>query len=140
MDLDCVVGGPLDPLFNRPEDLVLYKGTAPNRPYNGSLQLITAGCRPKVFEDFTAEGARISGEEFTGSDQAWLAHKLGPREKVWSEKDGVFWWGPLYRGMAKKVKPRLLFFPGKIKPWDIARIRLDPFTTNNYRIGEREAA
>src|SRR3546814_19892900 len=27
MDLDVVVGGPLDPLFDRPEDLVLFKGT-----------------------------------------------------------------------------------------------------------------
>jgi hypothetical protein len=36
MDLDCVIGGPLDPLFDRPEDLVLFKGTAPDRPYNGS--------------------------------------------------------------------------------------------------------
>lgn len=140
MDLDCVVGGPLDPLFDRKEDLVLFKGTTPDRPYNGSMMLIRAGCRPKVYEDFTAEGARVSGERFFGSDQAWLAHKLGGGERVWAERDGVFWYGPLYKSLAKTVKPRILFFPGKIKPWTIAPIHIDPFTSNNYRIAKREAA
>ena len=138
MDLDCVIGDHLDPLFDRPEDLILYNGTAPDRPYNGSMMLITAGCRPKVFEDFNAAGAKISGEKFVGSDQAWLAHKLGRGERVWSEKDRVFFYGPLYRGLAKKLKPRILFFPGKIKPWTIAPIHIDPFTTANYLV--REAA
>jgi hypothetical protein len=35
MDLDCVVGRSLDPLFDRPDDLVLFKGTSIDRPYNG---------------------------------------------------------------------------------------------------------
>lgn len=140
MDLDCVVGGPLDPLFDRPEDLVLFKGTAPDRPYNGSLMLIRAGCRPKVFERFNQTVATISGEKFVGSDQAWLAQCLGGREKTWSERDGVYWYGPLYKAVAKKKTPRLLFFPGKIKPWTLAPIKIDPFVTNNYRIAEREAA
>lgn len=140
MDLDCVIGGPLDPLFNRKDDLVLFKGTAPDRPYNGSMMLIKAGCRPGVYEDFNEAGARLSGERFVGSDQAWLALKLGHREKVWDERDGVFWYGSLYKSLAKKVAPRILFFPGKIKPWTIAPIQIDPFTSNNYRIAEREAA
>lgn len=140
MDLDCVVGGPLDPLFSRKEDLVLFKGTAPDRPYNGSMMLIRAGCRPGVYEDFNEVGARVSGQKFVGSDQAWLALRLGGREKVWAERDGVYWYGPLYKSLAKTHTPRILFFPGKIKPWTIAPIRLDPFTTNNYRIAQREAA
>lgn len=134
MDLDCVIGDSLDPLFSRKEDLVLFKGTAPDRPYNGSMMLIKAGCRPKVYEDFDAEGARISGEKFVGSDQAWLAHKLGWGEKTWSERDGVFWYGPLYKGL--KASPRLLFFPGKIKPWTLAQIRIDPFVNEHYRMME----
>lgn len=140
MDLDCVIGGPLDPLFDRPNDLILFKGTAPDRPYNGSMMLIKAGCRPGVYEDFNQAGARISGEKFVGSDQAWLALRLGNREKVWSERDGVFWYGSLYRALSKKIKPRILFFPGKVKPWTLAEVRIDPFVTNNYRMSEREAA
>lgn len=142
MDLDCVVGGQLDPLFDRKEDLVLFKGTASDRPYNGSMMLIKAGCRPQVYEDFTQEGATQSGEEFVGSDQAWLAQRLGWGEKTWSEKDGVFWYGSgsVYKGLPKSMTPRLLFFPGKIKPWTIAPIRIDQFVSNNYRIAAKEAA
>lgn len=138
MDLDCVIGGPLDPLFDRDDDLVLFKGTANDRPYNGSMMLIRAGCRPRVYADFNAEGARMSGEKFVGSDQAWLALKLGRGEKVWDHRDGVYWYGSLYKSLAKKVTPRVLFFPGKIKPWTIAPIRIDPFTSDNYC--QREAA
>jgi hypothetical protein len=140
MDLDCVIGGPLDPLFDRPEDLVLFKGTAPDRPYNGSLMLIRAGCRPDVYEKFNQAAASKANEKFVGSDQAWLAHVLGWRVPTWRERDGVFWYGPLYKAVARKHTPRVLFFPGKIKPWTIAPIHIDRFTTNNYRIQAREAA
>jgi len=141
MDLDCVVGGPLDPLFDRSEDLVLFKGTQRERPYNGSMMLIRAGCRPRVFEDFDQHGADVSGELFVGSDQAWLAYSLGRKEKVWSERDGVYWYGSVhYRVRGRKTNPRLLFFPGKVKPWTIAPIRIDPFVTANYLIAQKEAA
>lgn len=140
MDLDCVIGGPLDPLFDRKDDLVLYKGTSPDRPYNGSMMLIKAGCRPQVYEKFNQAGADMSGQKFFGSDQAWLALILGWNEQTWDERDGVYWYGSLYKNLAKKLNPTILFFPGKIKPWTIAQINLDPFTTNNYRIGAREAA
>lgn len=138
MDLDCTIGGPLDPLFNRKEDLVLFKGTADNRPYNGSLMLIKAGCRPHVYEDFTEEGARVSGDKFVGSDQAWLAHSLGWNEATWDERDGVWFFGKRYLAEVKRARPTILFFPGKRKPWEMAPIF--PFIRNNYRIAEKEAA
>ena len=140
MDLDCVVGGPLDPLFDRPEDLVLCRGTAPERPYNGSMLLMTAGCRPHVYEEFSQAGADQSGELFHGSDQAWLAHSLGPSEAKWSAADGVHFFTP---GWRNKTIPRVLFFPGppKLKPWVLAPFKIYPFISNNYRIlEEREAA
>lgn len=141
MDLDCVIGGPLDPLFDRPEDLVLFKGTAPSRPYNGSMMLIRAGCRPQVYEKFDQAGANASGDAFLGSDQAWLALCLGWGEATWGEADGAFFYGKDY-ALARKAKkvPRVVFFPGKLKPWTLAQINVDPFVSNNYRIAEREAA
>lgn len=138
IDLDCVIGAPLDPLFDRPEDLVLFKGTSEPRPYNGSMMLIRAGCRPQVYEDFDQSGADISGTEFVGSDQAWLAYKLGRNEAVWDERDGVHWYS--HRRWSHRTTPRILFFPGKVKPWTLAPIKIYPFITNNYRIAEREAA
>jgi hypothetical protein len=136
MDLDVVVGGSLDPLFDRKEDLVLFKGTSRKRPYNGSLMLIKAGCRPQVFEDFTPEGAEQSGQEFCGSDQAWLAHCLGWNEATWDETDGVFFYARYQRNY-ERLAPKLLFFPGSLKPW---HIRSDRFVRNNYRIAMKEAA
>lgn len=139
MDLDCVIGGPLDPLFDRDDDLVLFKGTISSRPYNGSMMLIRAGCRPKVFERFDQGGALVSGRLFVGSDQAWLAHFLGPHEKTWSEPDGVFWFGSrYYRNVTRQNPPRVLFFPGKLKPWDAEKV--DRFTRQHYRLEMKEAA
>lgn len=140
MDLDCVIGDNLDPLFDRPDDLVLFKGTVENRPYNGSMMLIQAGCRPQVFESFDQAGAQEASQLFVGSDQSWLAHCLGPDEKTWDEQDRVFWFGSRYRIMTRRNKsiPRVLFFPGKIKPWDVKNI--DKFTGANYRLEMKEAA
>lgn len=137
MDLDVVIGGPLDPLFDRPDDLVIFNGTAPSRPYNGSMMMLRAGCRPQVHEAFTEEGAVEAGQKFAGSDQAWLAHILGGNESTWGEADGVVWYGPGYK--RRSVRPRVLFFPGMVKPWTLTAF--DKFVGANYRIGdEREAA
>jgi hypothetical protein len=140
MDLDVTIGGQLDPLFDRPEDFVILKGSAPVRPYNGSLMLIRAGCRPQVYEDFDQAGADASGELFHGSDQAWLAHKLGPNEAIWDKSDGVQYFRP--GGWSNKLQPRIVFFPGppRLKPWVLAPFKIYPFITNNYRIAAREAA
>jgi hypothetical protein len=136
MDLDVVVGGQLDPLFDRDDDLVIFKGTASNRPYNGSMILLRAGCRPQVYEQFSEAGAIAAGEKFTGSDQAWLAHILGDGEATWDEVDGVCWYRPR---KSWRPAPRLLFFPGSLKPWTVAP--MDGFVRANYRItGQREAA
>jgi hypothetical protein len=137
MDLDCVVGGPLDPLFDRDDDLVLFKGTSRARPYNGSMMMIRAGCRPQVFEDFNQAAALESGQRFCGSDQAWLMHKLGPGEATWSERDGVYWFGGEYT-KRRRYEPRVVFFPGGMKPWTATLF--DAFTRRNYRADLREAA
>lgn len=137
MDLDCVIGGPLDPLFDRGDDLVIFNGTAPSRPYNGSMILMTAGSRPRVYEEFSEAGATEAGQKFAGSDQAWLAHILGPDEATWGEADGVYWYGRGYQ--SRRDLPRLLFFPGALKPWTVTV--LDEFVRRNYRLArQREAA
>jgi len=136
MDLDCVIGGPLDPLFDREDDLVLFKGTSRARPYNGSMMLIRAGCRPQVFEDFNQAAALESGKLYCGSDQAWLMHKLGPNEATWDHRDGVYWFGGTYLKQPE-VEPRIVFFPGSMKPWTATLF--DGFTRRNYRL-DKEAA
>lgn len=137
MDLDCTIGGALDPLFKRREDLVLLKGTHEQRPYNGSMMLITAGCRPQLYDEFDQAAADVSGAAFLGSDQAWLMHCLGPNEATWGEADGV-WTFHRWLPNVKRVQPAVLFFPGKRKPWEMAPVF--PFIRNSYRIMAKEAA
>lgn len=137
MDLDVVIGEALDPLFDREEDLVIFNGTAPTRPYNGSMIMLRAGSRPNVYESFTEAGAVEAGQKYAGSDQAWLAHALGEGEATWGEADGVFWYGPSFK--RARATPRVLFFPGSLKPWTLASF--DKFVKPHYRLAdEREAA
>lgn len=117
MDLDCVVAEPLDPLFDRPDDFVMYRGTTDKRPYNGSMLMMTAGCRSRVYTHFTAARAAEAGRQFLGSDQAWISHVLGWGEATWGPEDGVVWWGSRRNRIAPSW--RLMFFPGTPKPWDL---------------------
>lgn len=127
MDLDCVIYDSLDPLFDSREDFVMYRGTAANRPYNGSMLMMTAGCRSKVYTEFDPTAAAQASRDYIGSDQAWISHVLGPGEATWSIGDGVYW--QTKRGRQPGfVEPRVIFFPGPMKPWDV---------TDDYEIVSR---
>jgi hypothetical protein len=130
MDLDCVITGPLDPLFDRPEDFIMYRGTTPERPYNGSMMMMTAGARSQVYTEFTPEGAAEAGRKYVGSDQAWISHVLGWGEAVWTLDDGVYW-QTHKRRQEGTADARIIFFPGKMKPWEVKN---DPVIIENYRM------
>lgn len=137
MDLDCVVGASLDPLFSRSEDIVLYsspRGGQALRPYNGSMVMMSAGARPEVFEDFTVEGATEAGRKYIGSDQSWISHRLGRGEATWSEEDGVAW-----NQSPPHVLRRVKFYPGPVKPWDDFA-RGDEWVRKNYRAESKDRA
>lgn len=129
-DLDLVVGASLNPLFETRDQFRICKGTAEGRPYNGSMFILTAGARPKVYSDFTPAGAIKAGRKFVGSDQAWIAHCL-PNEPTWGEDNGVVFHG-LPR--APETERRVMFFAGEIKPW--MRIR-DPWIREHYHRDNR---
>lgn len=128
MDLDCVVSGPLDPLFERPDDFVMYRGVTTERPYNGSMVMMTAGARPQVYERFTPEGAADAGRRYLGSDQAWISHVLGVGEATWSVQDGVHAWGSRWNA----GDPRITFFLTKDKSWDFVA-QGERFVEEHYR-------
>jgi hypothetical protein len=130
MDID-VIGGdlPLDPLFDRPEDIVLFHAPSRQaRPYNGSMVMLTAGARPTVFTGLTLDGARTASQRFTGSDQAWISFVLGPREATWGPREGVLFYDQRQHGYLSHARPvpppgmRLMFFPGRPKPWTMAEL------------------
>lgn len=122
VDLDSVITGPVAPLFDRPEDVVLYGETHPTTYYNGGLFMLRAGTRTKVWTDFdpqtSPQQSRAAGQH--GSDQGWLSFCLGPREAKWTKRDGVY----SYRNEIQKrpgqtlpADARIVSFHGLHKPW-----------------------
>jgi hypothetical protein len=78
MDLDTVITGPLDPLFDRPEPfLILQGGNATNPcPFNGALQMLRPGYRHDVWDDFSFDKAKDVPHDSFPDDQAWLADRI----------------------------------------------------------------
>jgi hypothetical protein len=123
LDLDMVITANIDPLLNRPEEFVIWGDTAPPTPYNGSLCLFTAGCRPQLWEDFdpveTPKATRKLG--YVGSDQAWIGACLGPDEAKFTKwGDGVYSYrNHLSRWGTTTLPPgaRVVAFHGSVDPW-----------------------
>lgn len=121
IDLDAVIVGDLRPLWHRTEDFIIWKAITPGTPYCGSMFMLTAGARPRVWEKFDPirSRERTKRRRIIGSDQAWIAACLGPNEATWSTHDGVlsFKYDVLKNGGALPAGTRIVFFHGEHKPW-----------------------
>lgn len=121
MDLDTVIVGELDPLFDRPEDFVIWGETNPRSWYNGSLWMMTAGARPKVWTEFNPRRSPSESKRHGrfGSDQGWISHCLGKGEATWSTGDGVYSFRVhLYpKGAVLPANARIVNFHGEVDPW-----------------------
>jgi hypothetical protein len=91
LDLDTVIVGPVDDVFNRPEPFVIWSDPSRLLPYCGSQWMLTAGYRPEVFDRFNYETWRRLKPErnWHGSDQAWMAYML-PGAATWGKTDGIY--------------------------------------------------
>lgn len=93
IDLDTVVTGPLDDVFDRPEPFVIFQGcnSVNPCPYNGSTWMLEAGYRPDVWSDFSLEAAAKTPFYLFPEDQSWMAHKL-PGAAGWTvgPKSGLY--------------------------------------------------
>jgi hypothetical protein len=96
IDLDTVITGNADHLFDRPEPFVIWGDrtqvdAAAGTPYCGSLFMLDIGYRPDVFTAFDPQVAlnlrKTRG--WVGSDQAWLGHMI-PDAPVWKKADGIY--------------------------------------------------
>lgn len=122
LDLDCVIVDDVKPVWNRPEEIVLWGKTNPTTFYNCSMMLMTAGARRQVWDDFDPVHSPLRSKETKqwGSDQGWIGYKLGPNEAMWNIGHGVY----SYRNHIKSNKGRLpanakiVHFHGKESPWD----------------------
>lgn len=122
LDLDCVIVADLRPLWDRPEDFVIWAGQHPTTPYNCSMYLLATGARRQVWETFdpvsSPQRAALAGHY--GSDQAWISACLGPHEATWTQADGIY---SFRNDLKRKTETlpsnaRVVFFHGHRDPWD----------------------
>lgn len=135
IDLDMVITGDVTPLWDRPEDVVLWADQLnKTTPYNGAMQLIRAGSRPDVYDRFDpiiSPKVTIAAGLF-GTDQAWISYVLGGNEARWTSADGALSWRVHCR-MFKKLPEgaRIVNFHGNEDPW-MLRERV-PWIAEHYR-------
>ena len=123
LDLDTVIVGDLTPLWDRPEDFMIWGDTSPGTPYNGSMFLMTAGARRRVWDEFDPIRSPTASKQlgYFGSDQGWIAACLGPKERKWTYADGVISFRNEIQNRKRSDLPphaRIVFFHGRHKPWD----------------------
>lgn len=138
LDLDCVVTGDLASLWNRREDFVAWGDTNPLKGshYNGSMLLMTAGARPKVWTDFhpLRSPALAKKAGCFGSDQGWISYCLGPREAKWTKADGVYSYRVhLASATGLPANAKIVFFHGHHDPWDADVRRQHPWVREYYQ-------
>lgn len=121
LDLDMVITGPLRPLFDRPEGFVIITDTNPRTFYNGSMFLLTAGARSKVWETFhPVKSPQLAhANHHHGSDQAWISHCLGKGEATWTKADGVYSFKNHIEANPQHLpdNARVVVFHGNVDPW-----------------------
>lgn len=115
MDLDLIVTGPLDELFDRPEPFCILQGVNSSNPgkFNGSLWYLDAGYRPDVWADFSLEKANeLPAFEFA-DDQLWLEARI-PDAGAFTDADGVYAFQKKCwpKGDALPKDARIVAFPG----------------------------
>ncbi len=121
LDLDVVITGPLDPLFDRPESFVILQGAnaANPNPFNGSVMMLRPGAHPEVWSEFSLEAAGKVPFYAFPDDQGWLWHKLPGAACWWAGSESGVW------SFRKRTWPgddklpegaRIVAFPGKRDP------------------------
>lgn len=140
MDLDCVITDRLEPLWDRPEDFIIWGDTNRRNPYNGSMFMHTTGTRTQLWEKFDAmtspHATRRAG--YFGSDQAWMALCLGHNEARWTAADGVYSFRNDIKqkpGMPLPKNARVVMFHGVVDPW-VAPANKLPWVRANWRIDD----
>lgn len=146
VDLDVVITSDLTPLFDRPEDFVIWGGQTVQPGgrgrvyswYNGSLMMLRAGTRTKVWTTFDPERSprTANAAGCRGSDQGWISYCLGNKEAVWGTGEGVY----SFRNHVvprKGILPsnaRIVAFHGRHDPWQREVQQSFPWVAQHYRM------
>lgn len=150
LDLDSIIVDSIDPIVDRPEDLVLWRnpnfGVPRRARYNTSMILHTGGTRPELWNDFDRNTTpQMLLKDWGGTDQAWISHRCSPDEAHWTDADGVYGAGRLGdiaegAGTELPDNARIVFTPGTREP-TMPHMRKDhPWIAEHYPFEIFEAA
>lgn len=145
LDLDVVITADLTPLWDRPEDIVMWGDTnpQPGSHYNGSMILLTAGSRPHVWTEFdpAVSPAKSLKARCWGSDQGWLSFCLGGGEARWSKADGVYSFRNHMKSNPRNLpeNARVIIWHGALDPWS-PQVQNLPWVREHYRVDQAVAA
>lgn len=122
LDLDLIVTGALDDLFDREESLVILAGAnaANPCPFNGSVMLLRAGENADLWNGLLdPEAIKIMPRYEFPDDQGWIAHRRSGAA-TWraGRSSGIYafkkpGWPP---GDDLPADARIVCFPGKRDP------------------------
>jgi hypothetical protein len=121
LDLDLVITGPLDSLFNRDESIVVLEGANSVNPcpFNNSVFMFQSGMHSELWSDFSMDAVRQMKYFEFPDDQGWFWHKL-PRAATWKvgPSSGIYsfrkrGWSP---GDVLPAGARIVAFPGHRDP------------------------
>lgn len=121
LDLDTVIVGNVERLFDRPEDVVLWgESDFRSQRYCGSLWMLRTGTRPQVWATFDPKTSpRLAMRAgCRGSDQGWLSYII-PNEATWGKQDGVYSYRKDLATRGNRLPPNavLTAWHGKVDPW-----------------------
>lgn len=125
IDIDLVVVGNIDHLFDNSEDFVgwrPYRDWGAKLRYGGGIYLLRTGARRQVWDNFKGREsiAKARAANFRGSDQAWISYQLtmgGKVEKYWGRGSGLYSVRDLNPALDVPSDARLIQFNGGVKPW-----------------------
>ncbi len=156
MDIDCVVTGSLDPLFQSDGPAFMFWHN-PNYEHGGrrgwlqgSMQLFARGYTKFLWEDFDPKRDMAwLNRRFGGAEQCWISERFNLsypeagwqwKVPIWTEDDGVYGAGRLFGGkMGKGVtgelpsNARIVFTPGDRAPSQPEFMAQHPWAREFYR-------
>lgn len=127
LDLDTIITGPLDQLFDRPESLTILSGAnaANPCPFNGSVMMMRGGTNRDLWADINQENLDKTPRYDFVDDQGWIYFRrpnaatwtVGPSSGIYAfQKPG---WP---RGDSLPADARLVCFPGWRDPAKFAHL------------------
>jgi hypothetical protein len=150
LDIDCIIKGDITDIVEFKEDFKIFQPRTTKTPYNGGLFGMNPGSRAFVWDDFNTEDLvwmpqKRGGHRYVhkkahdmgytvGSDQAYISYKLYPKEKTWTQINGI---GLFPDVLQKKNNPadlRLIFLNGKYDPSQKDLQEKYPWIKNNWTI------